>query len=222
VLTTFLDERRIFAARTGAYTALIQFSVGLDQGRWGAVLEALHEFKRFYDGGVTVGEALPRLSAAHPRYANLALRSLCDRMHAAISALDVLSLAIEAIRADARPVVTPAAAYQDLLRGRTDAVPLRDAPNRIAAVVVVPNPPGVPVAVPGERLGPGTCAALRYLQALEAFDRTFPGFEHEVHGIEHDDDGSFLLRVIVDERRRHTPPSARATGHDARRASGGR
>ena len=220
VLTQFLDERRIFVARSGAYTALVRFSVGLDQGRWGAVLEALHEFKRFYDGGVTVGEALPRLAAAHPRYANLALRSLCDRMHAAISALDLLSLTVEAIRADPHPVVTPTAAYQDLLRGRTNAVPLRDAPGRIAAVVVVPSPPGIPVSVPGERLGPDTGAALRYLQALEAFDRTFPGFEHEVHGIEHGDDGSFLLRVIVDERRRDTSPSARSTVHDARRASG--
>ena len=218
VLTRFLDERRIFVARTGPYTALVRFSVGLEPGRWGAVLEALHEFKRFYDGGVTVGEALPRLAAAHPRYANLALRSLCDRMHAAVAALDVLSLAVEAIRADPHPVVAPAAAYQDLLRGRTEAVPLRDAAGRTAAVVVVPSPPGFPLAMPGERLGPGTCAALRYLQALEAFDRTFPGFEHDVHGIEHGDDGSFLLRVIVDERRRHTAP-ARSNGDDARRAS---
>jgi arginine decarboxylase len=78
-------------------------------------------------------------------------------------------------------------------------------------------------------VGPGNCPALRYLQALEAFDRTFPGFQHDVHGIEHDEDGSFLLRVITDERRRETlsrsaerakrvEGSTRSTVHDARRA----
>ena len=75
VLTRFLEERRIDVARSGMYTALVRFSVGLDQGRWGAVIEALHEFKRFYDGGVTIGEALPKLAGVHPRYANLSLRT---------------------------------------------------------------------------------------------------------------------------------------------------
>jgi len=102
VLTRFLEERRIDVARSGMYTALLRFSVGLDQGRWGAVIEALHEFKRFYDGGVTIGEALPKLAAMHSRYANLSLRTLCDNMHAAITALELLSLAREAVLADPR------------------------------------------------------------------------------------------------------------------------
>jgi arginine decarboxylase len=221
-VTRFLDERRINVARSGIYTTLIRFSVGLDQGRWGAVIEALHEFKRFYDGGVTLGEAMPRLAGEHPRYANLSLRSLCDSMHAAITALEVLSLARQAVLADPRPVATPAAGYQELLRGRTRAVPLADASGRIAAVIVVPAVPGVPIALPGERIGPDGCAAIRYLQALEAFNRTFPGFEYDVHGIEHGDDHSFLLRVFVDDRRRLTIVPARANVHDKRRAAGGR
>ena len=92
-------------------------------------------------------------------------------------------------------------------------MPLGDAPGRIAAVIVVPSVPGIPIALPGERIGPDGCAAIRYLQALEAFNRTFPGFEHEVHGVEHDDDRSFLLRVLVDDRRRLTIVPARARPH---------
>jgi arginine decarboxylase len=223
VVTRFLEERRIDVARSGMYTTLIRFSVGLDQGRWGAVIEALHEFKRFYDGGVTIGEALPRLAGLHPRYANLSLRTLCDNMHAAIMALDLLSLAREAVLADPRVVTTPAAGYQELLRGRTQTVPLAEAPGRIAAVIVVPSIPGLPIALPGERIGPSGCAAIRYLQGLEAFDRTFPGFEHDVHGIEHGDDRSFLLRVFVDDRRRLTVVPARTDAHEHRRkAAGGR
>lgn len=222
VLTRFLEERRIAVARIGMYTALLRFSVGLDQGRWGAVIEALHEFKRFYDGGVTVGEALPKLAALHPRYANLTLRTLCDSMHAAIVALEVPSLAREAVLTDPRVVTTPSAGYQELLRGRTKAVPLGEAPDKIAAVIVVPSVPGLPVALPGERLGPGVCAAIRYLRGLEAFNRTFPGFEYEVHGVEHDDERSFLVRVVADDRRGLTVVPVRATAHHRRKASGGR
>ena len=221
-LTRFLEERRIEVARSGIYTALIRFSVGADQGRWGAVIEALHEFKRFYDGGVTVGEAMPTLAGEHTRYANLSLRTLCDSMHAAITALEVLSLAREAVLADPKPVATPAAGYQELLRGRTLAVPIADAPGRIAAVIVVPSVPGIPIALPGERIGTNGCATIRYLQALEAFNRTFPGFEYEVHGVEHGDDRSFLLRVFVDDRRRLTVVPTRAQVHDRREAAGGR
>ena len=222
VVTRFLEERRIDVARSGMYTALLRFSVGLDQGRWGAVIEALHEFKRFYDGGVTIGEALPKLAGAHPRYANLSLRALCDNMHAAITALEVLSLAREAVLAEPRVVTTPAAGYQELLRGRTRTVPLGDAPDRIAAVIIVPAVPGIPVALPGERIGPSGCAVIRYLRGLEAFNRTFPGFEYEVHGVEHGDDGSFLLRVCVDDRRRLTVVPVRATAHERRKAAGSR
>jgi arginine decarboxylase len=211
LLTRFLAERRIYVARSGAYTALIQFSIGSDTGRWGAVIEALHEFKRLYDTGVTVGEALPRLVAVHPRYANLTLRRLCDSMHAAMTALGVLRLGCDAMIGDPVPAITPAAAYQELLRGRTEAVPLRAARGRIAAASVTRDASGIPLVLPGERLGPsGGAAALAYLQALEALDATFPGFEYDLHGVEHGEDGSFLLRVVCDDRRRHTSAPPRA------------
>jgi arginine decarboxylase len=86
----------------------------------------------------------------------------------------------------------------------------------------VPAVPGIPVALPGERIGPSGCAVIRYLRGLEAFNRTFPGFEYEVHGVEHDDDGSFLLRVFVDDRRRLTVVPVRATAHERRKAAGSR
>jgi len=217
LLTRFLAERRIYVARSGAYTALVQFSVGSDPGRWGAVIEALHEFKRFYDSGVTAGEALPRLVAAHPRYTNLTLRRLCDSMHAAMNALGLLRLERDAMTADPAPAITPAAAYQELLRGRTEAVPLCVARGRVAATAVTRGASGIPVVLPGERLGASEGAALHYLQSLEAFDATFPGFESAVHGVERGDDRSVLLRVVSDERRRHSSPAPRAAVDDSRR-----
>jgi arginine decarboxylase len=66
--------------------------------------------------------------------------------------------------------------------------------------MIVPSPPGMPVAVAGERFGPPESAAIRYLEALDAFNSTFPGFECEVHGLEYDAQRSFLVRVIVEEQ----------------------
>ena len=42
----------------------------------------------------------------------------------------------------------------------------------------------------------------------------FPGFEQDVHGVEHDDDRSFLMRVLADNRRRLTIVPMRATAHE--------
>jgi arginine decarboxylase len=220
VLTQFLAERRIHVARSGLYTVLVRFAVGAEPGRWGTVIEALHEFKRFYDTGVTAGEALPRLVAAHPQYGDLTLRRLCDNVHAALTALGVLRLVGEVAAAYPEPAMTPAAAYQELLRGRTESVPLCDAAGRVAAAVVVPHHAGMPSILPGERLGLDGCVALQHLQALEAMGRTFPGFGLDVHGVERDLDGSFLLRVVIDDRRRHTAPPPRAVVHESRRAAG--
>jgi arginine decarboxylase len=157
---------------------------------------------------------LPRLSSVHPRYVNLSLRVLCDSVHAATTALEMLSLGREAVLADPRVVMTPAAGYQELLRGRTHTMPLAEAAGRIAAVLVVPAVPGIPIVLPGERIGQDGCAAIRYLRAIEAFNRTFPGFEQDVHGVEHDDDRSFLMRVLADNRRRLTIVPARTTAHE--------
>ena len=41
LLTRFLDDRRIELARTGDYTVLILFSVGITKGKWGTLIESL-------------------------------------------------------------------------------------------------------------------------------------------------------------------------------------
>jgi lysine decarboxylase/arginine decarboxylase len=38
--------------------------------------------------------------------------------------------------------------------------------------------------MPGERFGQADEPQLAYLLALQAFDRRFPGFGHETHGVE--------------------------------------
>ncbi len=50
---------------------------------------------------------------------------------------------------------------RDAFFGRVQAVPLAEAPGRIAAEQVTPYPPGIPVIVPGERIDEAVAAYLR-------------------------------------------------------------
>ncbi|MGP8065908.1 MAG: hypothetical protein ACLP81_05975 [Acidimicrobiales bacterium] len=40
---------------------------------------------------------------------------------------------------------------------------------------------------------------LGYLLALEAFDAKFPGFAHDIHGVERDEHGIFSIECLRDE-----------------------
>lgn len=51
---------------------------------------------------------------------------------------------------------------RDAFFGRTEQVPWREADGRIAAEMLTPYPPGIPAALPGERL---TGDVLRYLRS---------------------------------------------------------
>jgi hypothetical protein len=69
--------------------------------------------------------------------------------------------------------------------------------DRTATVMVVPYPPGIPILMPGECTGPAAGPLLQYLAALEDFDRSFPGFEHDIHGVERDATGAFSIECLA-------------------------
>jgi len=206
ILTEFLDARLVEIARTGDYTALILFSVGTSKGKWGSLLETLFEFKRLYDNEGTLYEALPDLVAEHPhRYRDMTLKELSDEMHAAMKQLDLTNLLHQACDVDPDPVLTPAETYQKLIRNGTEKVRMSEMAGRLAGVMLVPYPPGIPVRMPGERLGGPDNPILRLLWALEKFGKQFPGFEREVHGIEVDADGEYWMRSVIESP---APPEA--------------
>lgn len=207
ILTAFLDSRRVEIARTGDYTILTLFSVGTSKGKWGSLLETLFEFKRLYDQEGSLSDALPHFAAKHPdRYGTMDLKQLSDEMHAMMRDLNLPGLLQEAFDVDLPQVMTPAKAYQRLIREGTEKVRLTEMPGRISAVMLVPYPPGIPMCMPGERLGDANSPTLRFLLALEAFGKRFPGFEREVHGIEVDSEGNFWMRAVVET------PEKRANG----------
>lgn len=63
--------------------------------------------------------------------------------------------------------------------------------------MITVTPPGIPVLMPGESVGAPDGPLLRYLTALESFDRRFPGFRSETHGVTLDPDtGDYLIECL--------------------------
>ena len=85
LVSRFLDERGIVVEKTGAYSFLVLFSLGITRGKAGTLLSELFEFKRLYDRDAPLSEALPRLVGEHPdRYGQMTLRALGDELHSAM------------------------------------------------------------------------------------------------------------------------------------------
>jgi arginine/lysine/ornithine decarboxylase len=90
---------------------------------------------------------------------------------------------------------SPVEAYEKLVRNEVELVTLAEAANRLVATGIVPYPPGIPLLMPGENAGPADGPLLGYLNALEHFDASFPGFTHDTHGIE-SEAGVYRLLVL--------------------------
>jgi arginine decarboxylase len=211
IVTLFLDEQRIEIEKTGDYIMLVLFSIGMTKGKWGTLLDGLLGFKRAYDENTPLRDALPRLAAAHPdRYESLGLADLCDEMHHALRTSRMPALLDSAFDALPDAKLTPGDAYRRLVRGRTGRLPLAAMADRTAAVMVVPYPPGIPILMPGESAGAADGPLLEYLAALESFDKLFPGFEHDIHGVARDTDGNYAIECV-------TPEAVPAPSHGAHR-----
>ena len=91
--------------------------------------------------------------------------------------------------------MTPNAAYQHLVRDEIEHVRLDDLAERVLATSVVPYPPGIPMLMPGESTGPDDGPYLGYLRALAAWDKRFPGFGHDTHGVENRD-GDYYVQCL--------------------------
>jgi arginine decarboxylase len=197
ILTAYLETRHIVVEKTDAYTCLILFSMGITKGKWGTLLDALIEFKSLYDSGAPLAGVLPALVKEHPaRYSHLTVAQLCDEMHAQLCTSGLITLLDEAFTHAPPAVLTPAQAYQGLIRGGAEPVRLAELAGRTVATLVVTTPPGIPVLMPGECPGDDGSSLLRYLRALEAFDRAFPGFPTETHGVARDAAGDYWITCL--------------------------
>ena len=196
VVLAFLDQRGIVNEKSGDYNILFLFSMGVTDGKWGTLVSELFEFKRLFDADASLVDVLPDLVSSYPeRYSGMTLQQLAKEMHQQISSTRQTQLANEAFESLPEPVMIPADAYTNLIKGNVEHVKVDDIDQRIVATGVVPYPPGIPMLMPGERTGDRGGAILSYLRTLQEFDRRFPGFGHDTHGVEIID-GDYMIYCI--------------------------
>lgn len=191
IVAAFLDSRGVVVEKTADFTLLFLFSMGVTKGKWGTLINVLYEFKRHYDANTPLARALPALAEAHgAHYARMGVRGLRDLGTAIFNAMRSLGTTEHMAKAFSilpTPKYSPVQAYERLVRNQVETVTLDKLAGRVAATGVVPYPPGIPLLMPGELAGPAGGPILAYLKSLEAFDKQFPGFTHETHGVEVED-----------------------------------
>ena len=184
VVTKFLSSRRIEVEKTGLYSFLVLFSMGITRGKWSTLVTELINFKDLYDANAPLTRALPAIAAAHPgSYGKLGLRDLCERIHDIYRQDDLPKAQRDMYTALPEMALRPADAYDRLVKGRVESVEIDNLMGRILAVMVVPYPPGIPLIMPGERITQSTKSIQDYLIYARDFDRKFPGFETDIHGL---------------------------------------
>jgi arginine/lysine/ornithine decarboxylase len=185
VVTAYLGHLGIVVEKTTDFTILFLFSIGITKGKWGTLVNALLDFKRDYDANLELELCLPDLlSANQTRYAGMGLKDLSKEIFAAMKKNKTTAAMANAFGTLPKAEFSPVEAYEKLVRNEIEQVTLEEAAGRIAATGIVPYPPGIPLLMPGENAGASDGPLLAYLKALESFDKSFPGFTHDTHGIE--------------------------------------
>ncbi len=185
LVTAYLGRSGVVPSRTTDHMVLFLFSMGITKGKWGTLVNALLDFKADYDRNAPLAEVVPNLVAAAPdRYAGLGLHDLGDEMWAHMRESRQGHWQAQAYATLPTPVMTPRHAFQRLMAGDVEKVPLGDMAGRTVAVAVIPYPPGIPIVMPGENVGSEREPWLTYLRTLQDWGHRFPGFAKEVEGTE--------------------------------------
>lgn len=184
IVTTFLRDRGIVVEKSGHYSFLILFSLGLTKGKSGTLLAELFTFKKLFDEDALLDDVFPDIVKQHPKkYGKMTIQELCTQMHEYLMKVRITKVLKDVYSQTPEPVMLPANAYSELVNDNVELVRIRELQGRISAVMVVPYPPGIPVIMPGERYTSETKKIIEYLNLSEEFDNKFPGFENEMHGL---------------------------------------
>ena len=196
IVTAYLGRHGIVPSRTTDHMVLFLFSIGVTKGKWGTLLNTLLDFKVDYDRNAALTEVLPSIAAAAPqRYAGMGLKDLGDQMWEHLRKSRQGHWQAQAYASLPRPELKPRQAFQRLMAGDVERVPVTEMAGRVVTVGVIPYPPGIPIVMPGENIGPADGPWLTYLRTLQEYGHRFPGFAKEVEGAE-EHDGVFHVQCL--------------------------
>ncbi len=185
LVNAWFNRFGIVPTRVTDFQVMFLFSIGITKGKWGTLLTNLLAFKRAYDSNRPLAEVLPEIAAQYPdRYRNVRLHDLGDELFEYLRTNrpgDLLNAAFERLP-DAD--MTPREAYERLVTGEVESVPVDKLAKRIAANAVMPYPPGIPMLMSGENFGDSGSPQIGYLRSMQNREQQFPGFAGVIEGAE--------------------------------------
>ncbi|NUT14547.1 MAG: arginine/lysine/ornithine decarboxylase, partial [Cupriavidus sp.] len=184
IVTKYLAEHGIIIEKTGLYSFFIMFTIGITKGRWNSLVTELQQFKDDYDQNQPLWRVLPEFVAKYPQYERMGLRDLCDAIHSVYKANDVARVTTEMYLSDMEPAMKPSDAWAMMAHREIERVPVDDLEGRVTAILLTPYPPGIPLLIPGERFNR---TIVQYLKFAREFNKLFPGFETDIHGLVEDE-----------------------------------
>jgi arginine decarboxylase len=194
IVTKYLSEHGVIVEKTGLYSFFIMFTIGITKGRWNTLVTALQQFKDDYDKNQPMWRILPEFCQQFPRYERVGLRDLCQEIHDMYRSADYARLTTEMYLSDMQPAMKPSDAFARMAHREIERVAIDELEGRITSVLLTPYPPGIPLLIPGERFNR---TIVQYLKFAAEFNRRFPGFETDIHGlVDEPEDGQ--LRYFVD------------------------
>lgn len=205
VVTRYLGDKGIVCEKTDYYSWLLLNSLGTTKGKQGTLVAELFRFRDLYKTNAPLEEVFPALVAGHPeRYGGQGLRDHCQEMHEYVRGSRMLEKMVASSRIVPARSMLPAEAYRAIVKKNVEFVRL-DALDparrpRTSAVMVVPYPPGIPILMGGERLDAASWPIVEYLLARQDFERRFPSYESDIHGIDRstvDADGTSWYEIML-------------------------
>jgi len=205
VVTRHLCDKGIVCEKTDYYSWLLLNSLGTTKGKQGTLVAELFRFRELYKSNASLEEVFPDLVAAYPgRYAGMGLADHCQEMHEYIRKHKLLENMVRSSSIIPNMAMLPAQAYRHIVKKEVEFVPIRNLDPekhpRVAAVMVVPYPPGIPVLMGGELLDAKSRPLVDYLLAREDFENRFPGYASDIHGVDRsppDANGSCHYEIML-------------------------
>lgn len=197
VVAEFLDENGIIVEKTGPYSLLFLFSIGVDKQKSVTLLKGLIEFKRIYDNNSKISDVMPRLYEKSPLfYESMRMQDLTQGIHNLIVKYKLPELMYNAFEQLPVMVLTPHDAFQQEIRGNVMECELSEMIGKISANMILPYPPGVPLIMPGEKLTIENKPILSFIEMLCDIGIHFPGFETDIHGVYKNKYGKYVVSIL--------------------------
>ena len=185
LVNAWFNRFGIVPTRVTDFQVMFLFSIGITKGKWGTLLTNLLAFKRAYDANRPLAEVLPELVAQFPdHYRNVRMHDLGDELFEYLRENrpdELLNAAYEGLP---HAYMTPREAYERLVAGEVEAVPVDELMNRTAANAVMPYPPGIPMLMSGENFGSTDSPQIGYLKSMQNREKRFPGLGGVIEGAE--------------------------------------